>query len=729
MATANNRNDDRNAAWWVLAGLTFTGAAAQIGRGWDLYEWWQPLVTTIIVASMLILVGWRRPAAVPACILIGTSLIGCGAFVAWIIANGWGKYSVWVLCLGGVIVAVVSLRLPAVGTLSDWIVDPSDPGDPRPRIIRDREAKIRRATKQNYVVTAVVPWKENPKGGERIYVDLPDGGTVDDLRADQPKVQAQLRLLRGCVASVLDGEHHQGEAVIDVMTRDVFSEDVPGDMDTDPMSITDSFRIGRNARGVWRYVCLRIESMIVGGSPGSGKTTLLRRIIMYLARCTDAVIWVIDMNGGGVAEPFVTPYIEGKAEKPAVDWVAANPYEAAVMLAGAREILKSRKRSPSCIAAKRAANTNVLPVSAKRPAIVIIGDEGAEVEELPGLIGGLVSTGITKVAEIGRSEAGRVVHSVLRGVANAIDKTLRVNARLRLCARMNEHGEYTHIIDKTPPKIAMRNKGMFWARLLADHNGGEDEAPDLELLRGCDVTPAQMEQHTIAVAKLRPELDPEARKVLDNLTLFDVLGLDPSDVDVAIRRHPAMLAVETGHMYDGRWDRYRAEIDEDGYGQPAPALNPYALDMSSVDEALEALHTDDAEDEQDQSEAADRHADDVADDPASDDGDERAGPVAQASARDAIETVMRDAYPEALESHEIGVKLFARGVRVSRQTRQKHLSALVRSGELGRAGGSKYVYLPKVGKTELDDERIYRPDSDVKRRIITGAGQLSGRWE
>jgi hypothetical protein len=687
-----------------------------------------------VAACTLALVGWRRPAAIPACVLIGLSLLGCGAFVSWVIANGWGEYPLWILAVGAIVVTVASLRLPTTGTLSDWIVEETDPGDPRPRTIRDREAKIRRATKRNYVVTAVTPWPENPKGGERIHVDLPDGGTVDDLRGDQPQIQAQLHLKKGCVASVLDGENHQGEAIIDVMLFDVFGEDVPGNTDTGPMSITDSFPLGRNARGAWRYVCLRIESMIVGGSPGSGKTTLLRRIIMYLARCVDAVVWVVDMNGGGVAEPFVTPYLEGKAAKPAVDWVAANPVEAAVMLAGAREILKHRKRSRVCIGLKRAANTNVLPVSAKLPALVIVGDEGAEVEELPGLLGLLVSEGITKVAEIGRAEAGRVIHSVLRGVADAIDKTLRVNARHRICARMNEHGEYTHIIDKTPPKITMRNKGVFWARIANDNP--DDDAPDLELLRGCDVTPAQMEQHTIAVAPLRPELDTEAQRVLADLTLWDVLGRDPHTVEVEIRDHPAMRDVTDGRAYAGRWDRYRAEVDDDTYGRPAADGSPYGVDLSGLDAAAEALHKDDDEPGPPEpakpatpADSGDEDGEDATAGQASE-GETEAG---QASTREAIELLMRDIYPRPLRSGEIGAELLTRGIRVSRQTRQKQLGRLVDDDVLGRTGADakQYIYRPQVG-TGGDGGSIYRSDEDgLKRRIVEGAGvnPLSRRWE
>lgn len=702
---AANKNE-WNAPWWVAAGMAFSISAGLAGRPGGLFSWWQPLALTVVAAFALVLVGWRRPVAIPACVLIGLSLVGCGSFVAWVTARGWGKYPLWVMAAGAVVVTVASLRLPTVGTLSDWIVDERDPGDPRPRIVRDREAKLVSGSKRNVVVDRVEPWKEAPKNGERIYLTLPDGCTVDDLRGCIPQIQAALRLPTSCVASVLDGEHHQGEAIVDVMWRDCFGDDSPPDIDTTPASVNDRFPIGRNARGVLRYLCLRIESMIVGGAPGSGKTTLLRRIIMFLGRCVDAFICVVDMNGGGVAEPFVTPHFEGKAKQPLVGWVATNPFEAAVMLAGIREILKARKQSRECIDLKRQHNTNVLPVSARKPAIIVIGDEGAEVEELPGLLGLLVSQGITKIAEIGRAEAGRVIHSVLRGVATAIDKTLRVNARLRLCARMNEHGEYTHILDEYPPRVRMRHKGMFWAGISAvaeEHDDG-DEVPTLELLRGTDVTPDMMERHTIACADLRPDLDDEAKQVLANLTLWDVLGRDPDEVDREIVNHPAMQAVERREAFTGRWDRYQAEISDASYGQPpAPGANPYDLDLPELDDADEEP----SGDEQDDGEADD--TDDEAQDAAeSDDG---AGSTGPASAREAIEQLMRELHPRVLKSREIGEELLKRGTRVSRQTRQNQLKALTRALVLERAGQAAggYRYRPQVGDGKVPTQSVPSP--------------------
>jgi hypothetical protein len=690
---ATNQTSDRNGHWWVAAGLAFTLAAALAIRGFGL-AWWWPAVVAATGTAMLALVGWRRPAAIPACTLIGLALVGAATWVCWVVTYGWGQIPIALLCSGSIAVTIASLLLPS-GGLGDWVVDESDPDDRRPRVVRDREEKLRRATKQPIVVTRVEPWKERPKDGERIYCDLPDGCRLETIKGYAQEIQGKLKLKHGCVVTVLDGEDHQGQFVLDVMLRDSFTQDVPADLDTTPLSILDAFPIGRNARGVWRSICLRIESVIVGGSPGSGKTTFLRRLIMYLARCTDAVVWVIDLNGGGVAEPFVTPWARGEATAPAVDWVAHDLPEAAVMVTVARELLKDRKTAPWSIRLKHLHNTNVLPVSAKLPAVVVLGDEGAEIEKALGLLGTLVSEGITTIGQIGRGEAGRVVHSILRGVADCVDKNLRANAANRVCHRMIEHDEYAHILDRRPPRIKLRHPGQFWAAITPPGTADE-EHPDLELLRGVDVTPQMAVAHTIATAHLRPTLDQRAQQVAAAITLWDVLGKDPREVDRVITDHPAMRDVEAGRAYSGRWERFeaklaamRGEVVEPARQQRPVEPDAVDLDLSELENATAQIRDSFANPEPDPDADGGERSVESGDDPT----DTASSP----RTRELIEQILRDAYPRSLESREIGQELLARGSGVSRQTRHAQLRVLLDASVVGR-DGSRYVYRPRTGE-------------------------------
>src|SRR5262249_24225717 len=143
---------------------------------------------------------------------------------------------------------------------------------------------------------------------------------------------------------------------------------------------------------------------------------------------TDCLIWVVDTNGGGVATPWLEPWARGEANIPVIDWVAPTDEEAAVMVAVAAAIAKDRKTSPEANRRKRAANSMILPVDADLPAILVLTDEGGEVRQSVSLLGQLAATGISRLAQIGRAEAVRVVMSVLRGTADLLDKGMRVMA-------------------------------------------------------------------------------------------------------------------------------------------------------------------------------------------------------------------------------------------------------------------------------------------------------------
>jgi hypothetical protein len=403
-------------------------------------------------------------------------------------------------------------------------------------------------------VTGWEPW-ENPKDGMRLFVDLPaeQGTTPADLAAKAANIAAAFRLPRGCGVRVLDSDR-QGVALMDVMLRNTLVDrNDPHVEPKTPASINDSFPIITTPRGEVLSICLRVLSMIIGGTTGSGKTTLLHRIIMWLARCTDAIIFVVDLNGGGVAEPWVSPWATGRTAKPVVDWIADNEEEAAVMLAVANAIAKDRKTNKEAVRRKKAANAMVLPVDYLMPAIVVLTDEGGEVRQAGSLFGQLAAQGITRLAQIGRAEGLRVIMSVLRGTADLTDKGLRVNAALRLCLRMEEHDEYYHVLGVNPGKTEL--EGAHGAGFLRT-----PELPRPVLGRTVNVDLAGIDRHAVACGELRPELDEYALRVAAKVTAADVLG-----GRTPTREHlesPAMRDANRGLAYAGRWDRYAAKLAE-----------------------------------------------------------------------------------------------------------------------------------------------------------------------
>lgn len=423
----------------------------------------------------------------------------------------------------------------------------------RTRQEEDIQSLFRRLSKTNISVVKIEPW-EIPDDGMDILVSLVEGMEPRDLVDLCGKIQSspQLRLPQGCVVTVLDGEY-QCEAVIRVMLRDCLKDHILLDdhENQEPASINDPFPLMRSPQGNWFLACLRIACMIVGGTTGSGKTTLLNRIIAYLARCTDALIWVIDFNGGGLGAPWNRPFEEGKTPKPIIDWLGDTEEESAVIMACAKGIARSRKTDRESVQMRRDAGTNVLPMSPRKPAIVVITDEGGEVRQAASVLGQIVCSQISSLAQIGRETGVRVVMSVLRGTADLLDKALRTVCSIRVCLRMDEEGEYAHVLGRNPGRVRLMHTGSAWV-----YRTTQDYRPVVG--RSVDVPPAFVETHAIACAPLRPNLDQAGQAVCANIKLTDVFaGRDPQNYEDLLN-HPALVDVTNGTAYTRRHAR-RAE--------------------------------------------------------------------------------------------------------------------------------------------------------------------------
>lgn len=417
----------------------------------------------------------------------------------------------------------------------------------------EMQALLRRLSKTNIRVVRIVPW-ENADDGMDILVSLIEGMEPKDLVDLCGKIQSspQLHLPQGCVVTVLDGEY-QCEAIIRVMLRDCLKDyiDLADYESPSPASINDGFPLMRSPQGNWFTVCLRIFCMIVGGTTGSGKTTLLNRIIAYLARCTDALIWVVDFNGGGLGAGWNRPFEEGKVARPIVDWLGDTEEESAVIMACAKAIAKSRKTDRESVKMRRDAGTNVLPVSPRKPAVVVITDEGGEVRQAASVLGQVVCSQISSLAQIGRETGVRVIMSVLRGTSDLLDKALRAVCSIRICLRMDEEGEYDHVLGRNPGRVRLMHTGSAWV-----YRTTEDYRPVIG--RSVDVPPAFVERHAIACANLRPELDKAGQSICANIELADVFsGRDPGNYPELLD-HPALVDVTNGDAYTRRHTR-RAE--------------------------------------------------------------------------------------------------------------------------------------------------------------------------
>jgi hypothetical protein len=336
---------------------------------------------------------------------------------------------------------------------------------------------------------------------------------------------------------------------------------------------------------------------------------------------------------------------------------------------------------------------------------VVINDEGGEIRQSVGVLGQLADDGLSRLAQIGRAEAVRVVKSVLRGTADLLDKGLRVNAALRICLRMEEDDEYGHVLGMNPSKgVKLTTKG---AGLIK--RGMVDPRPVLG--RTVDVPPDLIEDASVECACLRPELDGQARQVAARLTVRQVLGGRNPDGYPDLMNLRVIQDVVAGQAYEGRWERYapklaeiRGEelpepevVDEPPAG-PGPAV-PVVAEGSKLAQLIASTGVASPVAVQ-----PERAAVDVTDQERVDREFARLTadmPVTKLTTREHIVAILRDKYPDPLMSQEIGEQLAGRGAAVSRTYRQDVLAKMLKAGELVQGGDGRYgLAAPPAGDSQ-----------------------------
>ncbi|MGY1439511.1 hypothetical protein [Streptomyces reniochalinae] len=166
------------------------------------------------------------------------------------------------------------------------------------------------------------------------------------------------------------------EAVLFVATRDVLSETAPLPEDVHPLSIREPLTLGLLESGEPLEILFRQNSIFIAGKKGSGKSVFLHVIIAAITRCTDAVIWMIDLAQGNTAKRWLRPWAEGwkdrhgdLIDRPILDWVATDHEEAVRLLNASLAVGDGR--------ARRMKGGKIRP-SAKVPALIVISDENPD---------------------------------------------------------------------------------------------------------------------------------------------------------------------------------------------------------------------------------------------------------------------------------------------------------------------------------------------------------------
>ncbi|WP_157433966.1 hypothetical protein [Actinoalloteichus sp. GBA129-24] len=378
----------------------------------------------------------------------------------------------------------------------------------RARTATEWEGRIGRVCGiQGSRVVGVEQWDTGT--GYTLDVELPEGGkSWRELAAAAEALAADANLPDGCGVEVVAGISRR-VALIRVSTVNVQIKDTPYPSEATPLTINNPIPIGLHRDASEAGLSLRQDTTLLTGQKGGGKTNELQVINAGLVRCVDTVVWHIDLNGGGMSLPWITPWHErgpaGGVPAPAVDWVAATPKEAQKMTAAALRIAKHRKVAYRKL--RRDVGDDKLPVSPTVPEIVIVVDECAEVlgERTPHR---QVQANLEEIQRIGRAEGVNLVFCGLRATTDVIGSTnILKQARARVSMSVQDPEELNYLFGwsckATPADIPYPGCGLY----LQDTSGNPRP------FKGYRLVGAALEDVAVAVAARRPALDEPSREV------------------------------------------------------------------------------------------------------------------------------------------------------------------------------------------------------------------------
>ncbi|KAB1983419.1 hypothetical protein [Streptomyces triticiradicis] len=444
--------------------------------------------------------------------------------------------------------------------------------------------RIQRVCSITVRVVGVEMWETG--AGFSIDAELPPGGaTWNKIAGESPRLSADARLPHGCTATASPGIH-QGRVIIDVTTVNVLEEERTYPADYGPLSIHTGIPWGyrTNAEEIRAY--LREQCALIVGPTGSGKTNMVHDVLAGFARAEDVLTWVIDLNAGSAGLPWVIPALsgeltreDGKPVRPGVDWLAGSYDEAMTMLDAAVRVAKQRKMGYQDLLSQR--NTDLLPVSAKIPQIMLVIDEGAEILASPDRQIRKLAEKILEVIRIARAMGLRTVITALGATGSVLSNLMiRREAKVRVALTGGE----TEGMDLS--KMFPGARGLRVDQ--APHKGagfmGTPESP-AALFKAWRILPNQIREITAATSDRHPLLDDISAKAAGpayarrwdaerTAWMRDQTVTDDGDTPSPGTLRLSALSEQPESPEDALARRFREEID----AQFATVADPHAIE-------------------------------------------------------------------------------------------------------------------------------------------------------
>jgi hypothetical protein len=428
-------------------------------------------------------------------------------------------------------------------------------------------------------VVAVEMWEHG--GGFTLEGRLPEGGyTWRHVQRVADGLAGDARLPQGCTVEITEGAD-RGSFLANVETRNqvIAGEPKMYPDDYTPLSYNDGLPMGVYRDGsVCAPVCRQLTG-IATGRRGSGKSNLMHVQIAGQVRMVDALVWVIDLNGGGLALPWLRAWHRaGRPGRPPIDWVADTPEK---VLALAEALLRiSIARKPGYADLMIEHNDDKIPVSPEVPAIITNADEIAELYSAKARKNPTLKRAGEKllhVVELARAVAANLMASALRATGDVLEEPqLVVQSGLKIAMKSDER-ELNYLMgwgDRLKPED-MPEPGTGAVKVL------DEPARVFQAYR---ITPAEIAKIVVATADYRPELDELSRRAAGEAyerrweNTDHLFGLAPAPVVTAEPEPAAERPVREG------WTDPTA-----GWGKPAAAAAPPAAADDAIADADAAV--------------------------------------------------------------------------------------------------------------------------------------------
>jgi hypothetical protein len=431
--------------------------AAAAGAVGDLLDWpalWPVCAGVAGVLLVALAARVHTPAGLTADQVAARRRLTIFYAVAWLAAAGWVAYvyewstvvarQPWPPYLLGVtLLGITALILTPRQRHTDPDVTGTGPSavQPTPRPHQEWEDRLARICRiATPAVTTVTPWDSG--NGITVAGICPDDGTTwQQLQPYAAALASHLRLPHGCGCEFGPGVD-RGAFTLRVNTRDAMATERPYPERLPVRSIHDPIVIGwHRDDDPTELATLREDQIMAAGGTGSGKTNLLQDLNAGYQQCDDVLHWGIDLNGGAMVLPWLSPWLEGAVDRPALDWVATTVPEAIRMVEFAIDVAVARRRLYRQL--MRELNVDMVPVSSRIPMIRIVLDEGAEAGSIEA--NSRLRAGIIRLTELGRAGGARIDVSVLRATADVIPVRVKRQIGVRIGLKVSDEEEANHL--------------------------------------------------------------------------------------------------------------------------------------------------------------------------------------------------------------------------------------------------------------------------------------------